>query len=419
LKKKKVNIAIIGLGYVGLPLAVEFSKYFNVIAYDKDKKRINELNKNFDRTKELKKKIISKNIKYSFKSSNLKNCNVFIVTVPTPVFRDKKPDLRNLISATKNLSRFLKKGDLVVYESTVYPGCIEEICLPIIKKISNLNLNKDFFLGYSPERIDPGVSKYKLTNQNKIISASNTKGLKIINFIYKKIIKKKLFKVSNIKTAEASKIIENSQRDINIAFMNEIAVIFNKMNINTKEVLKAASSKWNFLKFTPGLVGGHCIGVDPYYLTHKAKQLGIKTKVILSGREINDYIPKYIFFELKKNLPINKKKIKVLMLGLTFKENCPDIRNSKAIELFKFLKKKKLHIDAYDPLADMSVSRNVYKIKLLEKIKYNTYDFIILAVPHKKIMSFGLKKIKKFGKKNCKIFDIKSVFNRKDVFWQL
>lgn len=419
-----LKIAVIGLGYVGLPLATSLSNCFNVIGYDVNALRIKELSSGLDRTEEVKKKSLkNKNIYFTNKKKDLVSCDIYIITVPTPVNKKNIPDLKNLILATKTVAKNLTFNNVVIYESTVYPGCTDDICIPLLEKYSKLKINIDFFVGYSPERIDPGFSKFKLKNQIKIISASNNKALKILKFIYSKIINKKLYAVENIKTAEASKIIENTQRDINIAFMNEVAMLFKKLNINTNQVLNAAKTKWNFLDFKPGLVGGHCIGVDPYYLMYKAKKIGFNSKIITAGRKVNDKIPNFIFSEINKICrikQINFKKLKVLFLGAAFKENCMDCRNSKAIELLQLIKKKNNSTEVYDPVVNKSDFLKNFKFKLLDNIyKKNYYDLIIVAVPHKQIKKIGLKKIKKFGKKEVLIFDIKSIFKKSEAHWQL
>ena len=392
---KNKKICIVGLGYVGLPLAVKLSKYFRIVGYDNNEQRILNLNKNNDKTKEIKNSELKKSkILFTNEKSVTKNCTVYIVTVPTPVDSKNKPLLTSLIKATKMIGSYLKNGDLVVYESTIYPGCTEEILIPLLEKISKKKLNKNFYVGYSPERIDPGLSKFKLTNQAKIISGSNKKAINIIKMIYAKIIKKEIYTAKSIKVAEAAKIIENTQRDINIAFINEISMLFHKLNINTNEVLKAASTKWNFLNFKPGLVGGHCIGVDPYYLKFKALKEGFKPKLISSGRSINDYMPVFIFNQIKKIMVKKNKTLKnkkILLLGVAFKENCNDFRNSKAINLLKLLSKNN-YIDVYDNLVNSVLLEKREKIKLISKInKKNFYDIVIISVPHKKIKSLKIK----------------------------
>ena len=420
----KFNISIIGLGYIGLPLAIEFSKYFNVIGFDIDKKRVKELNEGIDITKEIViKKNFSKNIYFTNNLKELQNSNVFIITVPTPVMRNNKPDLSYLKKASEIVARNLKSSSIVIYESTVYPGCTEEYCSPILERLSGLRLNKDFYLGYSPERINPGDNKHKLKNIVKIVSGSNVYSLNLMKKLYSKIIKAGLHVAESIKIAEAAKVIENIQRDINIAFINECSLIFKRLNINSSKVLKAAETKWNFMPFKPGLVGGHCIGVDPYYLTYKAKKLKYNPKVILAGRKINNgmssYIAKPVIKALKKN-DENLKKKKFLILGLSFKENCIDIRNSKVFDIINYLQRKKIKIDVYDPIIDQSNITKEHKINLLTRLeKKNYYDIIILAVPHLTFLSMGIKKIKKFGNKNLKIFDLKSVFSSTETYWQM
>ena len=368
----KEKICILGLGYVGLPLAFEFSKKFKVTGFDLNKQKIKNLKNNIDTTGEIEIKNLNKLNKISFTSNieECKNCNIFIVTVPTPILKNKKPDLSYLKKASSFISRVIKKNDLVIYESTTFPGCTEEICIPIIEKKSKLILNTDFLCGYSPERVNPSDKKHKIPNINKIVSGSNSKALRKVVNLYKKIIKAKIIKTSNIKVAEAAKVIENTQRDINIAFVNELMIIFNRLNIDTNEVLKAASSKWNFLKFNPGLVGGHCIGVDPYYLEFKAKQLGIKPQVISAGRNINDSIPKFVIkkiFEILKIRKNLKDKTNILILGITFKENCNDFRNSKIFDIIRLLKKNGLNVDVFDPVADPNLLFKEHRIKLLKK----------------------------------------------------
>lgn len=421
---KKPNICVIGLGYVGLPLAISLSKYFSVTGFDTNPQRVLDLKSGNDITKEIKNNILKKSkINYTYSQKKLFHCNIFIVTVPTPVNSLNSPDLSNIISATKIAAKNLDNKALIIYESTVYPGCTEEMLIPIIQKVSKKKLNKDFFVGYSPERIDPGLSKYKLNNQVKIISGSNSKSLKIMRNIYSKIINKKLYETKDIKTAEAAKIIENTQRDINIAFVNELSMLFHKLNINTKEVLSAAKTKWNFLDFKPGLVGGHCIGVDPYYLKFKAIKSGLKPKMISSGREINDSIPYFIFKEVTKifkNKFKGRKKINILFMGVTFKEDCNDIRNSKSLSLYKLLKRqKKINIDIYDPIVDKKILFKNYKIHIQEKFKKSHYDAIIIAVPHKKIKKFSINYLKSLGNKKLVIIDLKSIFPKELVQWQL
>jgi len=398
------KIAIIGLGYVGLPLASSFSKYFDVIGYDINNNRINEL-KNFnDTTNEVKKKFLKK-IKFTNDVNELQDCNIFIITVPTPVTKNNKPDFSFLIEASKTVGSLIKKNSTIIYESTVYPGATEEICIPILEKKSNLKFNKEFYCGYSPERIDPGASQNKLENTVKIVSGSNRKAKNIVIKLYGKIIKAGLFVASNIKVAESAKIIENIQRDVNIALMNELSIFFDKSNIDTNEVIKAASTKWNFAKYRPGLVGGHCVSVDPYYFIHKAKKIKNNTKIISSARYLNEKMLNYHFEKIKKFIKkIKIKRPKVLYYGLTFKENCNDIRNSKYIELYKKLKKI-YNIFPYDPIV------NKKNIKLREKIDVinfnkNNYDILIVALNHKK-----------FTKKDIIIIRNKYLKNKNNIFY--
>ncbi len=417
------KISIIGLGYVGLPLAIEFSKFFNVIGYDLDSNRIHDLNKGIDKTKECSSSLLKKSIKNNLVITNnknlLNNSNYFIITVPTPIFKNKKPNLNYIKDATNLVSKKLNKGGFVIYESTVYPGLIEEICIPLIERKTKFKLNNDFFCGYSPERINPGDKEHNLTSIVKIVSASNKYGLNKIDSLYKKIIKAGTFRASSIKVAEAAKVIENTQRDINIGFMNELSIIFKKMNINIFDVLSAAKTKWNFLNFQPGLVGGHCIGVDPYYLTYKAKKIGINPKIILSGRKLNDSISSRISNTLIRDLKkFNNKQSKpnVLIMGLTFKENCPDIRNSKVFEIIDTLINKKVNISLYDNNVDKQLLKIKYKKLIIKKPKHKFYDLILIAVAHNDFKKLGSSKIKKFGKNSVKIYDLKNLFKNDNFF---
>ncbi len=407
---KKRKIAVIGLGYVGLPLACALSKHFDVYGFDTNKKRVKDLENNIDSNNDLEIfNMYKKNILFTTDEKVLKKTNIFIVTVPTPVFKNNYPNLNIINKATVTIAKYLKKRDFVIYESTVYPGFTDEISIPLLEKKSGLKVNTDFICGYSPERINPGDKKRKIENIKKIVAASNSKGLKEINYIYKKIIKAGVYKTDNIKIAEAAKIIENSQRDINIAFMNELAVIFNKLNIDTFKVLDAANTKWNFLNFVPGLVGGHCIGVDPYYLAYKSKQIGYNPKIILSGRKINNGMSKFYSDLVLKNLDNPIKNKKVLILGATFKENCKDLRNSKVEDLCRHIIKKKINIEIYDP--QFKNNEILFsKLGLKNSIpKKNFYNYIVLAVPHSQFLIKGIKKLKKWGTKNYKLLDIKGV----------
>ncbi len=419
-KYENLKLAIIGLGYVGLPLALEFSKKKNVIGFDIDKKRIRELTLGKDKNLEFNKEELrfSKQLYFTDKLEDLKSANCFIITVPTPVDKFKKPDLKSLFMASETIGKIIKKGDLIIYESTVYPGCIEEECVPILEKFSNLNYNQDFFCGYSPERINPGDKDHTIANIKKITSGSLPKISDLVDNLYKEIITAGTYKASSIIIAEAAKVIENTQRDLNIALVNELSIIFNKLNIDTQEVLNAAGTKWNFLPFKPGLVGGHCIGVDPYYLTYKAKKIGYHPNIILSGRQINDNMGNYVALEMikemeKKNIKINGSKI--LIMGLTFKENCADIRNSGVKNVIKKLKKYNCNLDLYDPLADKEEIKSTYGIPLNSALKHHSYDGIIIAVAHKKFREMGVTKIFNLCKKNHVIYDLKYLFSKDQV----
>jgi UDP-N-acetyl-D-galactosamine dehydrogenase len=409
-KNSKKNISIIGLGYVGLPLAVEFSKKFNVVGFDHDKNRIEELINSEDLTNEVTKKELKKtDVKFTSSKEDLLKTDVYIVTVPTPVDSHKNPNLKSLMDASKLVGSLLKKNNLIIYESTVFPGATEELCIPILEKASGLKLNKDFYCGYSPERVNPGNKDHKLSDILKITSGSNKKALKMVDDLYKEIINAGTYKAESIKVAEAAKVIENTQRDLNIALVNELSLIFNKMNLDTNSVINAASTKWNFMKFTPGLVGGHCIGVDPYYLTYKAKKLGYSPEIILAGRNLNDKMPKLVtqkILKLMKAKKINIAKSSILVLGATFKENCPDIRNSKVIELIDNLSKKVKSINCFDPLVSKK-DRSTIKVSWLNTIaESKKYDAIIFAVPHKEIID-KKKYILNLKKNTCVIYDLK------------
>ena len=411
-----IKISVIGLGYVGLPLAVAFSDKFKVIGFDVNEKRVEELNKFNDKTLEidlekLKNAITNNKMKLSSNIDDIKECNFYIVSVPTPVDKNNRPDLTPLLKASQSVGSVLKKGDIVVYESTVYPGATEEECVPVLEKFSNLKFNEDFFCGYSPERINPGDKEHTITKIKKITSGSTKKVADIVDDVYASIIKAGTFKASSIKVAEAAKVIENTQRDINIAFVNELAMIFEKMYIDTTEVLKAAGTKWNFLKFNPGLVGGHCIGVDPYYLTHKAQELGYHPEIILAGRRINDNMGKYAANRVVKLMIKHDKKInkaKVLILGITFKENCPDIRNSRVIDVVKELKEFGCNVDVYDPWADKNEVLREYNLNLIENLNLNNYDAVVLAVAHDEFKNLD------FSNLNAVTFDIKGILQNPD-----
>ena len=424
LKISNIKVAIIGLGYVGLPLAVEFAKKRNVVGFDLSLVRIEELKRGFDKTLEIKAKELKKikRIKFTHSIKDLINSNCYIITVPTPVDRNKKPDLKPLLSATKEIGKIIKDGDFVIYESTVFPGCVEEICVPILEKFSSLMFNKNFFCGYSPERINPGDKKHKITNIKKITSGSNNYATNIVDKLYSQIIKAGTYKVNNIKVAEAAKVIENTQRDLNIALINELSILFNKMTINTHAVLKAAETKWNFLPFKPGLVGGHCIGVDPYYLTYKAKSIGYNAKIILAGRRLNDSMGFYVaskLIETMKKKSIKIKKSKILIMGLTFKENCPDLRNSGVANVIKKLSNYNCDLHLYDPWVNSQDIESAYTISPVQKLKYNFYDAIMIVVAHKQFKKMGIKKITKLAKRKKVIFDLKNIFGSAKSDFQL
>jgi UDP-N-acetyl-D-galactosamine dehydrogenase len=419
-KISDLKLAIIGLGYVGLPLALEFSKIKPVIGFDNNKKRIFQLNSGIDKNFEYDKNLLKKykKLKFTNKKQDLTLANCFIVTVPTPVDKFKRPNLKPLLNASELIGKILKKGDLIIYESTVYPGCIEEDCVPTLEKFSKLKFNKDFFCGYSPERINPGDKKHTISSIKKVVAGSTPEITNLVNNLYKKIISAGTFKAPSIKVAEAAKIIENTQRDLNIALINELSIIFDKMNIDTEEVLKAAKTKWNFLPFMPGLVGGHCIGVDPYYLTHQSKKIGYNPKIILSGREINDNMGSYVVSKLIKKMKeknISIKNSKILVMGLTFKENCADVRNSGVENVIKNLKKLNCEIDLYDPWADRREIKNIYDIYPVKKLKENSYQGIIIAVRHRNFKDMGIKAIKRLCKTNHVIYDLKYLFLKNQV----
>jgi UDP-N-acetyl-D-galactosamine dehydrogenase len=413
---KDKKIAVIGLGYVGLPLAVEFGKQYSVLGFDINLDRIEELSNGIDKTMESSKEEIlsSKSLKFSSQINDLKQYNIYIVTVPTPIDNYKSPDLKPLLLASKMLGGVIKKGDIIIYESTVYPGCTEEDCVPVLEEVSSLKFNVDFFCGYSPERINPGDKVNTLTKIKKVTSGSTHETALIVNELYKSIISAGTHLAPSIKVAEASKAIENAQRDINISFVNELSLIFDRIGIDTHDVLEAAGTKWNFLNYKPGLVGGHCIGVDPYYLAHKAESLGYYPQVILSGRRVNDDMGIFVANKVVK-LMIQRgatiKEAKALILGITFKENCPDIRNSKVVDIYNELRQFGLEVDVYDPHANNIDVKNEYDITLITSFK--KYDAIILAVSHKEFLSINYSEIKR---NNISIiFDIKSVLDRKIV----
>jgi len=421
LPDRQIKLCVIGLGYVGLPLAVELGKHFHTTGFDINKERIRELSNNKDVTLEVTKQDLreAKSLTLTSSAKQIKDANIYIVTVPTPITLSLKPDLGPLRNACRTVANVLQRGDIVVFESTVFPGATREICIPILEK-SGLKFNKDFSCGYSPERINPGDSKMKLRDIIKVVSASNNKALKKIKLIYEKIIDAGIYVAESIEVAEAAKVIENTQRDLNIALMNELSMIFNKMGLDTNEVLSAANTKWNFLDFKPGLVGGHCIGVDPYYLTFKSKQLNLIPKVILAGRRTNNSMSKFVVEELKNiflksNLSLKGKKI--LILGLAFKEDCTDIRNSKVFDIIDYLNKEKALVEIYDPLINTDLEERTFE--RVYKLDKQNYHAVILAVPHKKIIKMGIKKIKTLLLPNGIFFDLKAKFKKHESNFRL
>ena len=411
-------IAILGLGYVGLPLAIELGKIYNTIGFDISEKKINNLNNFYDENDEIEKSDFQNSLKLRFTNdfNLIKNADFFIVAVPTPVGKNNRPDLRPLENACKIIGKSIKKKSIIIFEPTVFPGATEDICIPIIEKVSNLKWKTDFNVAYSPERINPGDKNKTLRSIVKVVSADNKKTLEKVSKLYSPIIDAGIVKAKSIKIAETAKVIENTQRDLNIALMNELAIICDKMNIETKEVLKVAATKWNFLNFNPGLVGGHCIGVDPYYLTYKSELLGHKPTVILSGRHINDFMPKYIYEKIvffKKT--INKVKPKILVLGLTFKENCNDLRNSKVADVIFQLKKNHFDVYTHDPLASKEIALNEYEIKLSSWKDIPKVDMIVLAVSHKNYKKLGLNKITQKLNNFGVFLDIKSNYSKEKL----
>ena len=414
ISENNICIAVIGLGYVGLPLAVEFGKKYKTIGFDLSQVRIDELIEGLDRTNEVEQDELASAslLNCTTDASVLKDCNFFIVTVPTPVDDDKKPNLNALHSSSTSVGQALSVGDYVVYESTVYPGVTEDICVPILEKESGLSLNTDFFVGYSPERINPGDKQHRLPTIKKITSGSTPAAADFIDTLYASIITAGTYKAASIRVAEAAKVIENTQRDVNIALINELAMLFNKLDINTIDVLEAAGTKWNFLPFRPGLVGGHCIGVDPYYLTHKAQEVGFDPKIILSGREINDGMGTYVVEQvigLMQNKNIHIQNARVLIMGFTFKENCPDVRNTRVIDMVEALKLENATVDIYEPWGDATEIEHEYRITPIQELLADSYDAIIMAVAHDEFKAMSLNEIKILGKDNSVIYDIKNI----------
>ena len=412
LNLEDIKLAIIGLGYVGLPLAVEFGKHRPVVGFDINQPRIDALKAGHDATLEVSDEELKEatQLSYSANLDDLKSCNVFIVTVPTPIDEHKQPDLTPLVKASESIGKVLKKGDIVVYESTVYPGATEEDCVPVLEKVSGLEFNVDFFAGYSPERINPGDKEHRVTTIKKVTAGSTPKVADLVDALYNEIITAGTHKASSIKVAEAAKVIENTQRDLNIALINELAIIFNKMGIDTEAVLKAAGTKWNFLPFRPGLVGGHCIGVDPYYLTHKAQSIGYHPEIILAGRRLNDGMGAYVVSQLVKAMlkrRIHVDGARVLVMGLTFKENCPDLRNTRVVDIVSELVEYNIAVDVYDPWVGVEEAQHEYGITPITEPAVNAYDGVILAVAHNEFRALGAENIRMYGKAEHVLYDLK------------
>jgi len=417
---RNLRIGVVGLGYVGLPLAVEFGKRFNTVGFDVKTARVDELRSGRDSTLETDEQELAEATKltYTTRLEDLKPCRVFIVTVPTPIDDYKRPDLTPLEKSSESVGKVLKKGDVVVYESTVYPGCTEEVCVPILERVSGLKFNKDFYCGYSPERINPGDKQHRLTTIRKVTSGSTPEVAEFVDALYRSIVTVGTHKASSIKVAEAAKVIENTQRDVNIALINELALIFNRLGIDTEEVLLAAGSKWNFLPFRPGLVGGHCIGVDPYYLTHKAQAIGYHPEMILAGRRINDNMGNYVaqqiaLLMIQRKIPV--KDSRILVMGLTFKENCPDVRNTRIVDVVKELEKYGARVDVTDPWADPDEAEHEYGLRPVQKVKPGSYDAVVVGVAHDEFRRMGIDKVRKLGRKNHVLYDIKYVFRADEV----
>jgi UDP-N-acetyl-D-glucosamine/UDP-N-acetyl-D-galactosamine dehydrogenase len=409
---RKLRVGVVGLGYVGLPLAVEFGRKFDTVGFDIKPERIKALRAGNDATLETTKAELraATRLRFTTDLKDLKRCKVYIVTVPTPIDEYKRPDLTPLVKSSETVGKVLKKGDIVVYESTVYPGCTEEVCVPILERESGLKFNVDFFAGYSPERINPGDKEHRLPTIRKITSGSTPAVAKLVDDLYRTIISAGTHRASSIRVAEAAKVIENTQRDVNIALINELALIFKRLGISTEEVLKAAGTKWNFLPFRPGLVGGHCIGVDPYYLTHKAQEIGFHPEMILAGRRLNDSMGGYVASEVVRLMGgkrIHAKGARVLVLGLTFKENCPDIRNSKVVDVIQELQRLGARVDVYDPWIDRAEAQHEYDIKPIRAPRKGAYDAIVLAVAHEQFKKLGAKAVRGYGKKTHVLYDIK------------
>jgi UDP-N-acetyl-D-galactosamine dehydrogenase len=417
---KDTRLAIVGLGYVGLPLAVEFGKKYETTGFDINRGRIDELRRGVDNTLELDAAELADagRLSYSSDLADIAGCNVYIVTVPTPIDQAKRPDLTPLVKASESLGKVLSRGDIVVYESTVYPGCTEEVCVPILERVSGLKFNEDFFAGYSPERINPGDKQHRVTSILKVTSGSTPETADFVDALYGSVITAGTHKASSLKVAEAAKVIENTQRDLNIALVNDLAILFNKLGIDTLEVLQAAGTKWNFLPFRPGLVGGHCIGVDPYYLTHKAQEVGHHPDVILAGRRTNDSMGPYVASEVIRLMVrkgINPVKARVLVLGLAFKENCPDLRNTRVVDIVGALRGYNAHVDVHDPWVNSAEAQHEYGLTPIENPEHGSYDAVIVAVGHKEFVAMGPEGIRAFGKGQSVLYDVKYVLPRAAV----
>lgn len=427
---KEEELAVVGLGYVGLPLAVEFSNHFKVIGFDTNSEKINLYKRGYDPTKDVgDDKLKNASVNFTFDEEELKRAKFYVVAVPTPINEDNTPNLTSVEEATRTVARNLTKGDIVVYESTVYPGTTEEVCVPILEKISGLKYGSDFKVGYSPERVSPGDNTKKVTDIVKIVSGCDEETLDEVSKVYRSIIKAGIYEAESIKVAEAAKVIENSQRDINIAFMNELSIIFNDMNIDTNAVLNAAKTKWNFVDFKPGLVGGHCIGVDPYYLIYKAQEVGYDSQIIASGRKVNEEMSKYVALEVVKQLISLGKVVKgarVALLGITFKEDCPDVRNTKIVDIINYLKGYEINVFVYDPVADRNETYKSYNIELVDYDEINNVDAIVVAVAHDEFKNISLDELeKKYVDDRKTLVDLKGIYNKKDVedrgitYWRL
>lgn len=415
---EQLRIAIVGLGYVGLPLAVEFGKHKPTLGFDINQQRVKELIAGYDHTLETTSEELKsvKFLSYTADLDELKSANFFIVTVPTPIDDFKQPDLTPLIKSSESIGKVLKNGDTVVYESTVYPGATEEVCIPVLEQLSGLKFNQDFFVGYSPERINPGDKQHRVTNILKITSGSTPETAEYVDQVYNLIVEAGTHRAPSIKVAEAAKVIENTQRDVNIALINELALIFNKLDIDTEEVLKAAGTKWNFLPFRPGLVGGHCIGVDPYYLTHKAQSIGLHPEIILAARRLNDRMGEYVATQLIKEMVKQRIQVvgaRILVMGLTFKENCPDIRNTKIVDMVKALKEYDLDLDIYDPWVNSNEVEQEYGLAPIQNLEFGLYDAIVLAVAHEQFKSMSVEQFKALGKEKHVLYDLKYVLSKK------